>query len=94
MLLSLFEHHIQHHFVSISCKVKRAEKCQKEAKTRVEKAVQDSVEVTEIDPVFWKLGQNWKETRRQKRQRYLSKKSFTYEIYAETSKAAHAVFQQ
>ena len=28
------------------------------------------------------------------RKRYLSKKSFTYEIYAVTSKAAHKVFQQ
>ena len=28
------------------------------------------------------------------RKRYLSKKSFTYEIYAGTSKAAHNVFQQ
>ena len=28
------------------------------------------------------------------RKRYLSKKSFTYEIYAGTSKAAHKVFQQ
>ena len=28
------------------------------------------------------------------RKRYLSKKSFTYEIYALTSKAAHKVFQQ
>ena len=26
--------------------------------------------------------------------RYLSKKSFTYEVYAGTSKAAHKVFQQ
>ena len=32
--------------------------------------------------------------RRQMRKRYLSKKSFTYEIYAGTSKAAHKVFQQ
>ena len=48
----------------------------------------------EIDPVFWKLARNWKETRRQMRKRYLSKKSFTYEIYAGTSKAAHKVFQQ
>ena len=23
-------------------------------------AVQDSVQVTEIDPVFWKLARNWK----------------------------------
>ena len=28
------------------------------------------------------------------RKRYLSKKSFTYDIYAGTSKAAHKVFQQ
>ena len=28
------------------------------------------------------------------RKRYLSKKSFTYQIYAGTSKAAHKVFQQ
>ena len=28
------------------------------------------------------------------RKRYLSKKSFTYKIYAGTSKAAHKVFQQ
>ena len=28
------------------------------------------------------------------RKRYLSKKSFTYEIYAGTSKAVHRVFQQ
>ena len=28
------------------------------------------------------------------RKRHLSKKSFTYEIYAGTSKAAHNVFQQ
>ena len=48
-------------FVSISCKVKRAGKCQKV---------------------------------RQMRKCYLSKKSFTYEIYAGTSKAAHKVFQQ
>ena len=32
--------------------------------------------------------------RRQMRKRYLSKKSFTYNIYAGTSKAAHKVFQQ
>ena len=32
--------------------------------------------------------------RRQMRKRYLSKKSFAYEIYAGTSKAAHNVFQQ
>ena len=32
--------------------------------------------------------------RRQMRKPYLSKKSFTYEIYVETSKAAHNVFQQ
>ena len=48
----------------------------------------------EIDPVFWKLSWNWKETRKQMRKRYLSKKSFTYEIYAGISKAAHKVFQQ
>ena len=57
-------------------------------------AAQDSVQVTKIDPVFWKLAQNWKETRRQMRKCYLPKKSFTYEIYAGTSKAAHKVFQQ
>ena len=28
------------------------------------------------------------------RKRYLSKRSFTYEIYAGTSKATHEVFQQ
>ena len=32
--------------------------------------------------------------RRQMRKHYLSKKSFTYEIYSGTSKAAHKVFQQ
>ena len=48
----------------------------------------------EIDPVFWKLARNWKETRRQTRKCYLSKKSFAYEIYAGISKAAHKVFQQ
>ena len=32
--------------------------------------------------------------RRQMRKSYLSKKYFTYEIYAETLKAAHKVFQQ
>ena len=32
--------------------------------------------------------------RKQMRKRYLSKKSFVYEVYAETSKAAHKVFQQ
>ena len=48
----------------------------------------------EINPVFWKLAQNWKEMKRQMRKRYLSKKSFTYEIYPGTSKAAHEVFQQ
>ena len=32
--------------------------------------------------------------RKQRGKRYLSKKSFTYEIYAGTSKAAHKVFQQ
>ena len=40
------------------------------------------------------LSRNWKETRKQMGKRYLSKKSFTYEIYAGTSKAAHKVFQQ
>ena len=54
-------------------------------------AVQDSVQVTEIHPVFWKLVQNWKETRRQMRKCYLSKKSFTYEIYAGTSKAIQSI---
>ena len=49
-------------------------------------AVQDSVQV--------KLSQNWKETRKQMGKCYLSRKSFTYEIYAGTSKAAHKVFQQ
>ena len=58
------------------------------------KGVQDGVQVTEIDLVFWKLVQNLKETRRQMRKRYLSKKSFTYKIYAGTSKAALKVFQQ
>ena len=57
-------------------------------------AVQHSAGITEIDPVFWKLSQNWKEMRKQMRQRYLSKKSLTYEIYAGTSKAADKVFQQ
>ena len=57
-------------------------------------AVQEGVQGTEIDPVVWKLARNWKETRRQMRKCYLSKKSFTYKIYAGTSKAAHKVFQQ
>ena len=66
---------------------KKAGECQKEADTRVVKiAVQDSVQVN--------LLQNWKKTRKQMGKRYLSKKSFTYEIYAGTSKAAHKVFQQ
>ena len=71
---------------------------QKNAKKRLiqewKKAVKASVQVTEIDPVFWKLVQHWKETRRQMRKRYLSKKYFTYEIYAGALKAAHKVFQQ
>ena len=53
----------------------------------------DGVQITEIDPVVWKLSRNWKETRRHIRKRYLSKKSFTHKIYAGTSKAAHKVFQ-
>ena len=62
-------------------------KCQKQAKTREKKiAVQDSPEDN--------LMRNWKETRKQMGKRYLSKKSFTYKIYAGTSKAAHKVFQQ
>ena len=44
----------------------------------------------EINPVFWKLAQNWKETRKS----YLSEKYFMYKIHAGTSKAAHKVFQQ
>ena len=52
-------------------------KCQKEAKKSGKIAVQDGVQVTEIDPVVWKLSQNWKETRKQIRKRYFSKKSFT-----------------
>ena len=53
IMKSFFEGH-QASFVSISCKVKRAGKCQKEAETR-KIAVQDGVQVREIDPVFWKL---------------------------------------
>ena len=77
MMKSLFEGH-QASFVLILCKIKRvgnAKKCRKIA-------VQDGVQVTEIDPVFWELARNWKETRRQIRKCYLLKKSFTYQIYA------------
>ena len=48
--------------------------------------VQSSVQVN--------LSWNWNETRKQMGKCCLSKKSFTYEIYAGTSKAAHKVFQQ
>ena len=66
----------------------------KTLKQEFRKAVQDSLQVTNIDPVFWKLSWNWKEMRKQVRKHYLSKKSFTYETCAGTSKAAHKVFQQ
>ena len=46
-------------------------------------AVQDSVQVN--------LSWNWNETRKQMGKCYISKKSFTYEIYAGTLKAAHKV---
>ena len=36
------------------------------------------------------VSRNWKETRKH----YRSKKSFSYKIYAGTSKAAHEVFKQ
>ena len=62
-------------------------KCQKEAKTRVEKnscSRQCSSQlITELERNEKKMGKC-----------YLSKKSFTYEIYAGTSKAGHIVFQQ
>ena len=48
--------------------------------------VQGSVQVN----LLW----NWNETRKQMGKCCLSKKSFTYEIYARTSKPAHKVFQE
>ena len=40
------------------------------------------------------VSRNWKWKRENIRKQYHSKKSFSYEIYAGTSKAAHKVFQQ
>ena len=68
-MMKLFFEGCQASFVSILCKVKREEN----AKKRLKIVVQDSVQVTKIDPVFWKLARNWEETRRQMRKCYLSK---------------------
>ena len=106
MLLSLFEHHPQHHSeivlwrsASFFCfnfvQSKKGRKMPKRGWNKSRKiSVGDGGQITEIDQVLWKLARNWKEMRRQMRKHYLSKKSFTYEIYAETLKAAHKIFQQ
>ena len=56
-------------------------------------AVEDNVQVMEIDPSTLEVSMKLERSEKA-RKRYLSNKLFTYEIYAETSKAAHKVFQQ
>ena len=58
-------------------------------------AVQDIVQVMEIDPVFWKLAQNWKEMRRQIKNVIFQRSLLpNMRFMLELSKAAHKVFQQ
>ena len=64
---------------------KKGGKMPKRAKTRVEKQLfKTAFKSRKIDTVFWNSSRKCKKknTRKQMRKPYLSKKSFTYEIYA------------
>ena len=82
-------------FISISCKVKGQENAKKGLKQEQKNSCSRQCSSHKNQPSILDVSAKLeKKTRRQMRKCYLSKKFFTYTIYAGTSKAAHKVFQQ